>query len=84
MISLNFILIIFLVLIAALFVYALFNLYHIFRYGHLDAASYFVTGLFVAGFIFILFVSYSHLSQIDFNDTFNIFGDISSFSNTQL
>jgi hypothetical protein len=59
--------------VAMMLIYALFNLYHILRFGHFDRASYFMTGLFIAGFLFILFVSYLYIRQVDFTDEIDLF-----------
>ncbi len=58
---------VYIVIVAGFFLYALLNLYHILRYGRVDAPTYFMTGIFLAGFAFITFVSFSFLSTIDWN-----------------
>lgn len=72
-------LIIYLILAALFFVYALFSLYHIFRFGHFDAASYFMTGLFIGGYLLLLFVSFVFLSGIDWSSTLNVFNAGSTY-----
>lgn len=67
-------LLIFLSLIATAVIYALINLYHIFRFGHFDRLSYFVTGIFMAGFILILFISSTFFFQINWSDSVRLFG----------
>lgn len=57
----------YIIIVAAFFLYALMNLYHILRYGRVDAPTYFMTGIFLAGFAFIVFVSFTFLSRIDWN-----------------
>lgn len=60
--------------VAVVFVYALLNLYHVVRYGRLDATLYFMTGLFIAGFIFILFVSWTFIGRIDWSQSIDVAG----------
>lgn len=63
--TLNILLIAYGIVVIAFFIYALFTLFHVLRYGRLDAPTYFVTGAFVAGFAFILFVSYTFIRDVD-------------------
>ena len=52
--------------------FALVNLYHIVRYGHLDKKSYFVTGTFATGMILILFISATFMFTVDWSTPFTI------------
>lgn len=72
-IPLSLFLIIYLILVGLFLLYALFNLYHIVRFGHFDAASYFMTGLFIAGTLLILFISATYLFGIDFSQGIQLF-----------
>lgn len=65
--TLSVLLIVYVLVVAAFFLYALFTLFHVLRYGRLDAATYFATGAFVAGFVFIGFVSYTFINKIDWS-----------------
>ncbi|OGY42816.1 MAG: hypothetical protein A2Y67_03785 [Candidatus Buchananbacteria bacterium RBG_13_39_9] len=57
----------------ALFViFALINIYHLFRFGFLSFFSFFVTFLFLAGVILILFITYELGAKIDWSQTFII------------
>lgn len=63
--TIHVLLIVYALIVVAFFIYALFTLFHVLRYGRLDAPTYFITGAFVAGFLFILFVSYTFIRDID-------------------
>ncbi len=65
--TLTVLLFLYLFVVACFFLYALFNLFHVLRFGRLDAPTYFVTGAFVAGFLFIAFVSYTYIRDIDWS-----------------
>lgn len=65
--TLSVLLIAYIIVVLGFLVYALFNLFHIMRFGRMDAATYFMTAAFVAGFAFILFVSYTFIDNIDFS-----------------
>ena len=54
--------------------FALVNLYHIVRHGHLDSKSYFVTGAFAAGMVLILFVSATFMFTVDWSAPFTLLG----------
>ena len=68
--------IVYAVIISLAIIYALINLFHVLRHGHLDAKSYFVTGIFVAGFLLILGISATYLFTIEWATplTFDLFG----------
>lgn len=57
----------YIVIVAGFFLYALLNLYHILRYGRVDAPTYFMTGIFLAGFAFIAFVSLTFIQDVDWS-----------------
>jgi hypothetical protein len=77
MIPYSFLLILYLIAVAIVLIYALINLYHVFRYGRMDAPTYFMTGLFVAGFLVILFISSTAITQIDWSQTIDLLGAFS-------
>ena len=79
-IPLSLFLILYLIVSGIFLLYALFNLYHIFRYGHFDAASYFMTGFFIAGFILIVFVSFVFINQIDWQHSIQLLKFNGSFN----
>ncbi|MCX6744358.1 MAG: hypothetical protein NTX82_02430 [Candidatus Parcubacteria bacterium] len=68
-ISLYVLLIIYAIALAGFFIFAIFNLYHLFNYGFLSFTSFFVTFLFLAGVVLILFITYQFGSQIDWSQT---------------
>ncbi len=78
-IPLSFFLTVYLVLCGLAVIYALFNLYHMFRFGHFDRLSYFATGIFLAGFLFILFASSTFLLQVNWSDSLSVFSGSGSF-----
>lgn len=80
-IPLSFFLIIYAVMAGLGIIYALFNLYHIFRFGHFDKYSYFATGLFIAGFCLIVVVSATFFFQINWGNSLTLFGS-SGFNGT--
>jgi len=85
MLTLGFFLILYAIAIALFFLYALFNLFHVLRFGHFDRTTYFVTGTFIAGFLFILFVSYVFIGQIDWTTPIHLLGgnSVQSIPTTQ-
>ncbi len=69
-----YIFLIFYLLLAGVFLlYGLFSLYHIIRFAHLDAASYFMTGIFIAGIVLIGFVSFTFIIGIDWTQSIELF-----------
>jgi hypothetical protein len=78
---LSIILWVFLAFVAGVFLYVLLNLYHIFRFGKFDGPTVFMTGLFLAGFVFILFVSYLYLAPIDWSAPIVLFSNDGFSSN---
>ena len=71
-ISLSILLIIYGIFVLLFFLFALANLYHLFAFGFLNFESYFVTFIFLAGTVLILFITYALASQIDWTVTFTI------------
>lgn len=67
--SLYILLIIYAIALIGIFVIAGFNLYHLFSYGFLSFSSFFVTFLFLAGVVLILFITYQYGAQIDWSQT---------------
>jgi hypothetical protein len=68
-ISLYTLLIVYGLVVASFIVFAIFNLYHLFSFGFLSFLSFFMTFLFLAGTILILFITYVFASQIDWSQT---------------
>jgi hypothetical protein len=66
-------LIIYLILAGVSMIYALLSLWHVFNFAHLDTASYFTTGIFVAGLILIGFISASFIFPIEWGTTIELF-----------
>jgi len=54
------------------FIFAIINMLHLFYYGFLNFESYFVTFLFLAATILVLFITYKLGIAIDWNQTFTI------------
>lgn len=77
-IPLSIFLIIYLILAGIALLLTMVNLYHVLRFGHYDAQSYFMTGVFTAGLILIGFVSLIFISEIDWTQEITLF----SSSNT--
>ncbi len=71
-ISLSAILIPYGILVALFLLFALINFYHMFKYGFLNFESFFMTFLFIAGIILILFITYKLAMEIDWTQTFII------------
>jgi len=68
-ISLYVLLIAYGLVVAAFIVFALFNLYHLFSFGFLSFLGFFMTFIFLAGTVLILFITYTLASQIDWSQT---------------
>lgn len=64
---------IYIAFVSGVFIYALLNLFHILRFGRFDGPTYFMTGLFIAGFAFIIFVTYTFINNIDWSTPLTIF-----------
>lgn len=62
--------------------YALLSLWHVFRFSHMDVATYFTTGIFVAGLILIGFVSASFILPIDWTSSVQLFSTTTNSSPT--
>jgi hypothetical protein len=63
-------LIIYLALIFVCFIFLLFNLYHLFKFGILDLETVFVSFFFLAVLAIIVFVSYQQIVKIDWQQPF--------------
>ncbi len=71
------------VYLAAVLVVLLFassSLYHLMRFGFLGSTSVAMTFVLIAGTVFILFVSYLYLSEIDWTRSLNLEGFIVSLN----
>lgn len=74
MIPITIFLFIYLAFVVLIIVYGLFNLFHVVRHGHLDAALYFATISFILIFIVALFGSYLLLRKVDWSQKLNVTG----------
>jgi hypothetical protein len=72
-IPLSFFLVIYLILAPLFLLYAVFNIWHVVRFGEFDSASYFMTGLFIAGLVLISFVSFTFISRVDWSQRIELF-----------
>lgn len=79
MIPITIFLFIYLAFVGLIVIYGLFNLFHVIRHGHLDAALYFATITFLLVFVVALFGSYMLLRKVDWSQKINITG-LSSFN----
>ncbi|MBD3360055.1 MAG: hypothetical protein GF365_05115 [Candidatus Buchananbacteria bacterium] len=68
-ISMSVLLIAYGVLVLAFLIFALVNLYHILKFGFLGFESFFVTFIFIAGTILVLFITYKLGVEIDWTQT---------------
>lgn len=68
---------------AGFLLYAIFNLFHVLRYGRPDAPTYIATAAFLAGFILISFVSYTYIRTVDWSQPLFTYS-ASSFSNNNI
>ena len=57
------------ILVAIFLLFAIINLYHMFTFGFLNFESFFMTFLFIAGIILILFITYELAMAIDWTQT---------------
>lgn len=55
--------------------YALLSLWHVFNFAHLDTASYFTTGIFIAGLILIGFISATFILPIEWGLVIPLFSN---------
>ena len=69
-ISFSLFLVIYGILVLCFLIFALVKLYHIFAFGFLGFESFFVTFLFIAGTILVLFITYKLGMEIDWAQTF--------------
>ncbi|MDD5340939.1 MAG: hypothetical protein PHC97_00705 [Patescibacteria group bacterium] len=58
--------------LALFFLYALINLYHLFRFGFLSFTSFLATFLFLGATVLLLFITYKLGLPIDWTQTFTI------------
>jgi hypothetical protein len=69
-ISMSVLLITYGILVLAFLIFALVNLYHVLKFGFLGFESFFVTFIFIAGTVLILFITYKLGLEIDWTQTF--------------
>ncbi len=68
-ISMSVMLIAYGVLVLAFLIFAVVNLYHVLKFGFLGFESFFVTFIFIAGTILVLFITYKLGLEIDWTQT---------------
>lgn len=68
-ISLSALLIVYGIMAALFIIFAFINLYHLIAYGFLSFESYFMTFIFIAGTVLILFITYKYGIEIDWDKT---------------
>ena len=64
------------ILVFILGVIIFFCIYHLVRFGFLNNLTVFMSFVFIAVFALILFISYQHISAIDWRQPLQIFTDI--------
>lgn len=69
-ISLSALLIVYGIFLLFFVIFAFVNLYHLIAYGFLSFESYFMTFIFLAGTILILFITYKYGIEINWDKTF--------------
>ncbi len=65
-------LIVYLLVIVVILFFAIASLYHLLKYGFLSPTAVFMTFLLIAGTAFILFISYSVLSEMNWQQELTI------------
>jgi hypothetical protein len=58
--------------LALFIIFALINLYHLFRFGFLSFTSFFMTFLFLGTSVLVIFITYKLGQNIDWTQTFII------------
>lgn len=66
-IELSLILFIYYFFLVLFFIFTIFNLYHIFKFGFVSIEGYLVTFIFVAGIVVVLFFTYELTVMIDWS-----------------
>ena len=66
-------LIIYLALIGIMLIFALYNIYHIIRFGTLKSYTLLISFIFISGIIIILFSAYQNLKDINWHEQITIF-----------
>ncbi|MBI5621442.1 hypothetical protein HY933_01070 [Candidatus Falkowbacteria bacterium] len=69
-ISLSIFLYLYLALLAVFCFFAFFSLYHMIRFSFWGFTSFFATFLFIAVVVIVLFISFEHIQQADWQQTF--------------
>lgn len=69
-ISFSVILIVYGFFVLCFLIFALVNLYHVLAFGFLGFESFFITFIFIAGTILVLFITYKLGMDIDWSQTF--------------
>ena len=59
--------------IAVSLIFALFNIYHVIRFGSLNSTTVFSSFVFVVGIIVILWVSYQWLAEVNWQEFIYLF-----------
>lgn len=73
-IPLSVFLLLYLVYILVFLFFSFFNLFHMTRYGFTSFWAWAITVSYIVATVLALFVSYYYIAQIDWNDTFELFG----------
>lgn len=68
MIPLSFLLIPYGLFLLLFLIFAFFNIYHVFRFGFGELPLFFVTFVFMALSVLIIFISFQQISQIDLTE----------------
>jgi len=64
---------IYLAFIVVSLIFALFNIYHVIRFGSLNSTTVFSSFVFVVGIIVILWVSYQWLAEVNWQEFIYLF-----------
>jgi len=64
---------IYLAFIVVSLIFALFNIYHVIRFGSLNSTTVLSSFLFIVGIIIILWISYQWLAEINWQEIIEIF-----------
>jgi hypothetical protein len=76
-IPLSSILIIYFIFLVFFIIFSYFNIYHIVRFGTLNFTNFLAIFIFIGVSVLILFVSWQYLSQIDWQQSIELFNGVS-------
>lgn len=77
--SLSLLLLIYYFFILVFLLFSFFNLYHIIKFGVANPITVFIFFLYIAGLVFILFVSWCFIKQIDWSYQIDINNFLNSY-----